>query len=374
MEVSVNPDFGKNPSLWRLLRLSDSSREDRLTEALALVLESESLSADFIHWITELEASQGEASADVNTQAPTGSGNDRIDLELRCGSEFVWIEVKLWSGPSGDDQLEKYARAMSTYGKDEGIERTLVYLTRPGEGGETFDRAKSAISDSKMPVALVKRDWSQVADWLRRRKSYLARSLAHYLAMESAMLNPVAEADLPAMLKAERVRESWWRLRAGVLERTEGEVWTFHRDTSWPKQKASLSKPEFNLNFIPDCPDWPNDFGGRYAVLEFRVKEAARGLEFRSGLTLVDEKERIEERFDLNALELMSVSGETEVTLDDAQGRLARIEIIRPIAELESLGIEEQIVKIARWVSESFQQLSSAALEADLFEDGGASR
>jgi hypothetical protein len=84
-------------------------RENRLTAALATVLDLSPVIARRVlrEWGVDFPA---RSSVTVSPQRPVPVGF--IDLELTGGGARVWVEVKLGSPLSGDDQLHKYQRAL----------------------------------------------------------------------------------------------------------------------------------------------------------------------------------------------------------------------------------------------------------------------
>ena len=123
--------------------VSDSA-ENRLTEILAAVLARAPEAARKL--VEEWTQEPPKGRLTVTPQRRTADGR-YVDLELRydeegsCRTSLVWIEVKRDAGPSGEDQLWRYAwelRALlDNHQADSGH---LVFLTRPHDWSELFEK------------------------------------------------------------------------------------------------------------------------------------------------------------------------------------------------------------------------------------------
>ena len=140
-------------------RLGHDPSENCLTEAFAATLEA----APALALALAQQWSGVELPHDGNVSVTTqrrAAGLDHVDLELRVGTAVspdvvVWVEVKLGSGLSGEDQLHRYERALvERWGK----ERTrLVFLTPNSV----------IVPDQDRPHGLVTDTWQRVGSFVR---------------------------------------------------------------------------------------------------------------------------------------------------------------------------------------------------------------
>lgn len=136
--------------------LSDLGRdpaEDRLTEIFAAVLDrAPGLAKALVRdWIGE----DNDVKPRVRTQRPTRGGG-RVDLEFEFRDpdsvKVVWVEVKRDAGPSGEDQLPAYARALKSKLDGGAIDSGhLVFLTRPHDWSALFEQFKDGAPEDLWP-------------------------------------------------------------------------------------------------------------------------------------------------------------------------------------------------------------------------------
>lgn len=365
----------KEPSIWRLTKLASSSGEDRLTEALALTLLVEKLEMRFVQNIlgdTELEFGTGDPPLRLIPQRKVGSSGRRIDLALESSTEAIWIEVKVDSGLSGDDQLEHYLSELKEIKADR---KALVFLTRPGAGDAEVERLK-LLDLCFDGVEIRAYDWLAVANWLAEvsksqegEADSMSASLRNYLRLEGVIVDPVTETDVAAMRQVELIRDSWWTLFEGVRNELSKQ-WDHSAGLRRPGKRTWDGPLEFHMNFMPrgELSDWPMDRSGLAMWLELRGIPGSDGdYEFRAGLTLVDNSEKLIQT-KVNEPRVNEVCDQKGLESDyDQDNRLLRIEKVKSLSEIAGSDITGQITDLVEWTSQIFSDVSTQGFTVGLW-------
>src|SRR4051794_9327849 len=166
-------------------RLQFNPKENQHTEALAAVLEADPELARKLagEWL-DIKPHHVGGPARMRTQVPA-RGLERVDLELRFGpvgypDRIVWVEVKVDSDLSSDDQLKRYWKALLRL---PARAHALVLLQRWDVHRPSRELLPVDWCPSSNP-ALVRTDWQIIARLLAEAPtSGLARDLVgHFLA------------------------------------------------------------------------------------------------------------------------------------------------------------------------------------------------
>lgn len=167
----------------RLKRLFPSNgfpSEDYLTEIVATVIERQPKA--FIDWLRTLGATQLDASASLSVrtqfhcprndeeQIPEKYPDFLIHLSDGVSEEIIFIESKVGSELSGEDQLQVYARILSGF---PAARRTLLFITRDYYPQDK-DAVLSKVPSDRQKPEFVQTRWSNFAGYFGRRGSVSA--------------------------------------------------------------------------------------------------------------------------------------------------------------------------------------------------------
>jgi hypothetical protein len=171
-------------------------REDRLTAALVAVLQHSSRLTRTV--LTAWNVTSADATPTrVTLQLAVPRAGGWVDAEVLLGAEpspraRVWIEAKLWSRLSGDDQLERYAKALAARACGPG-QRHLLLLAPASRRAEFLAALRSAATRSVRCDFVSWQETFSALDTGRGRESrvvsWLAAQLLQY-AKEEGLVAP----------------------------------------------------------------------------------------------------------------------------------------------------------------------------------------
>jgi hypothetical protein len=193
------------------VRYGSDPVENRLTAALVAALhQANGLRAALVESVWETSYFAGERPAigtswDVTSQKPIGLGRHAVDIELLAvdGTARVWIEAKVKSELSGDEQLDDYARALA--GKPE--RHKLLVLLAPASRRTALE--PHLTHRAKVPdLAVAFASWSQahrvLSSWRpvggsERNGRWLVKEVADYMAGQGhGSVNKLRQVDYKA--------------------------------------------------------------------------------------------------------------------------------------------------------------------------------
>lgn len=309
-----------DPSLKRFGALARSSREDRMTEALALALSLDPSLArgQPLGW-------DADEVPKITCQMPTEKGKQRVDLALTGRDSALWIEAKVDSAQR-DGQLVDYAKALI----EKGTPGSLIYLTRPGAGEKEVEQACEELDADQLELISIRAlDWQTLADQMQtaHNDSRVLEMLRRYMKEEGVYVKQMNEQLLDALRLVPDAKTSLWNLFSGVreaLSEHEGLTDPLLPDATHPRKNPEKKWDQFpfcHANVFPTrVPGWPDNRAAAYVWLEFcfSVKFEATPAFF-AGLTLVGDPES---DFDLALADTVAVDNDLKRIADDKYIRL----------------------------------------------------
>lgn len=202
-----------------------SPREDSLTESFGAVVDLTEGLADALasHWGIE---SRGRKWA-VSSQALTGAGLDKVDLELAGEGALIWVEVKHGS-PLSEGQLGRYRRALDAR---DVPDRKLILLAP-----EEFDFADPEVRHAHKPST-----WQEIGSLLhdqgasepRGNERWLLEQFVRFLGEEGLL---VTESFSHTYLEAVRHRSDATKSFQDLLRRSHEKIVSNRgiEDDRWP--------------------------------------------------------------------------------------------------------------------------------------------
>lgn len=181
-----------NPSFRGVVSLAASSHEDRLTEVLALTLDSDPTLASL--FASELSKTALGQRWSVRTQERVREESQRrvdLVLEAESKSHLIWIEVKLDS-LEGHEQLDAYYDGLKD--RKGPYRKTLVFLTREGGSAARIEELQLTYDpDETGPIEFAAYDWQKLSKLVSNppRGAGLDQKLNEYLRSEGAIVTPI---------------------------------------------------------------------------------------------------------------------------------------------------------------------------------------
>lgn len=320
--------------------------ENQRTEALAAALDSDRIFAEeFLQACAPGAVIGSSVEIAVETQAFAG-GRDRIDLQVRVGEAgvpdaLVWVEAKVKSGLSGDDQLWKYYRV----------------LRQRMSGGVLVHLAPSwadPVAPALAPPKLVELTWQHVGEAATRALErqnpprFLTAQFHQFLTEENlAMTDPITTVDLLVAEELDRSRATWngllAQMRKHVDEKLEPDAETKRRPTD--------KLPFWEVRPFPD--PGVSTAWREWQLASIQGVEGGR-LTFAAGVTIRDTVELAEEassHFEARGLSFFHAPTDA----------LMRIFRLRPAADLLALSsLDDQVSVLGEWILQGMRDAAEA--------------
>jgi hypothetical protein len=344
--------------------VSDSA-ENRLTEILAAVLTRAPEAARKL--VEEWTQEPPKGRLTVTPQRRTADGR-YVDLELRYDEEgsrrtsLVWIEVKRDAGPSGEDQLWRYAwelRALlDNHQADSGH---LVFLTRPHDWSELFEKFSAVglghlwppkeATWPKLSAALTR--WSRTSTEDRWKRE-LVREFVDYLQEEHVANEGLTLEGTIVLQRFQETDDAF----ATLLDETDNRLADWGRLEVYdavPKRSSRAGWTDYYRTYTPlgEVASW----GGDAAVLEWNFRRRApRGRDrycFAAGMTWLGPKEEAPWRG----------TREWPLDLEEFQDAFPRLYRWLQPEELAAKGmLDDQVDYLTGWVRKTFEALLAARI------------
>lgn len=357
------------PSFRRVVSFPASSHEDRLTEILALTLDSEPRLARL--FAGDLSKNALGQRWDIRTQERIDCGSQRrvdLALESTSTSHLIWIEVKLDS-LEHEEQLDDYYKGLKE--KEGPCRKTLVFLTREGGSARRIeDLQKQYDPHSKGPVEFSAYDWQKLSNLMSKftadtglKDTSLCEKLKDYLQSEGAVMMPIEDDAISGLVAYRKSRDSLIHLLKTISENVRGSDASLEPYEWYPKPRSKWDQYPF----------WFRSFeleGAEHAVeakliLEWQLQVWEDGDNVPAGPTFIWGLTLVEDDFGRAAPDLLSQMTEREPGfIHFRDGRCDRI--VRSMALSEVVGkgsVEQQAQFVSQQISRDFEVARHAVRE-----------